>query len=682
MINLKKLKTAIILLGFSVATLNVAAQKKVFKVNQKLAKNLERTYVVKKEIIVNEPVSPLLYGSLVELSFGRSDNIWAELLYNRDFEIDVSYSSNGWLVYDRKTPQLEDWWHSGYEEAKWYFKKAKADNVSSFEKVRPDYWPSAHGKAFISLTNKSKDASVYFAQDSIYLKKGVGYHFSGLFSNGTYFSAEQFGKKLDVTIGLYQNGDFSKPLAEKTLSINSNQFNKFETDLPPVDYKGRATFAIKLDPGKHVSFDLLSLMPSDNKEGWNGGVVDMMKNKVPSGIIRFPGGCFASLYNWRDGIGKRDERPVSYNTWWGNIMTNDIGTVEFVDLCRETNAEPFLCVPVMFGTPENARDWVDFCNNPNNELRNRIGRPEPLNVKYWELDNETYRRLDAITYAKKCVEFSKAMKKIDPTIKLVMGNYWVFHDKFKEMLEIAYPYIDLITNRGGSMEELTGDLKILAEFNAKHKTNIKLCHTEFRAPLEREGPGTDGLNKPANAKEESLFTQTVRWKYAMSVLDQYLKYQRFGGEFAFANFVNYTDGWGENEINIAKEGPFLSAVGKAFEFLNKLAIAYPLKIENENIDRNIELQAAWNKEKNKLTLVILNYSGDKKNLYFNLKDLGVSFKAKQQLNIVSANSMKAFNSPTDKNAVKSQLASLAIRKTNFPLEVLANSATAVEFDVK
>ncbi|TDG36227.1 hypothetical protein EZJ43_09495 [Pedobacter changchengzhani] len=666
-----KYKSFLALTVLCTTVLNVSGQKR--------SNNTLVTYNIKQDIIVSEPVSPLLYGNLLELGFGRSENIWAELLYNRDFEFDKPYSNEGWLTYDRKTPQLEDWWHSGYEESKWHFVKANTDNSSTGERLTTGYWPTAHGKFFVTLDNKSGNTPVYYAQDSLYLKKGVGYHFSGLFSNGTFFSGDQYGRKVEVIVGLYPNGDFTKPIVEKTFSINSNQFNKFETDLPPTQYEGRATFAIKLVGKTNLSFDLLSLMPSNNVKGWNGDVVKLMNNSVPAGIIRFPGGCFASLYNWRDGIGKTEDRPVSYDTWWGNIFTNDIGTVEFVDLCKETKAEPLLCVPVMFDTPENARDWVDFCNNPNNELRNRIGRPEPLNVKYWELDNETYRRLDAISYAKKCVEFAKAMKKVDPTIKLIMGNYFVFHDKFEEMLEIASPYIDIISNRGGSVEELTGDLKVLAAFNAKHKTDIKLCHTEFRAPLEIEGPAADGLNKPVNESKESLFTQSVRWKHGLSILDQYIKYQKFGGAFAFANLVNYTDGWGENEINIAKEGPFLSAVGKSVAFLNKLAISYPLKIENESAVKDVAVQAAWNDKKDQLTIVVLNFSTQKKSLSFNIEDLKNQFKNDQKVITLSAKSLMSFNSPTDKEAVNSINSTMNIKNKKFVLNVNANSATAVEF---
>jgi alpha-N-arabinofuranosidase len=642
------------------------------------------TYFITKDITVAKPVSPLLYGSMMELGFGRSENPWAEMLYNRDFEDDKKVLGQGWLQYDRAAPQLEDWWNTGYDESKWFLKKSPDDTQSTFSKEGDGYWPSAHGKNFISLDNKSKTDAIYFAQDSVYLHKNMGYNFSGLFSNGSYFSADKFSDRIiEVTVGLYADGDFTKPLAEKKLSINTIQFNLFETSLPPVNYEGFATFAIKLDHQKKVSFDLLSLMPANNRKGWRNDVVELAKNNLPSAIMRFPGGCFASLYNWRDGVGKCDQRPVNYETWWGNALVNDVGTGEFVDFCRMTNQEPFLCVPVMFGTPENARDWVDFCNNPKNEQRIKAGYTQPFNVKYWELDNETYRRFDAITYAQRSVEFAKAMKKVDPKIKIVMGNYWVFHDKFKEMLEIAYPYIDVITNRGGSMEEMESDLKVLAAINKKHHTNITLCHTEFRAPLERKGKGTDGLNKPKDANDkETLFTKAVRWEYGMNVLDQFIQFQNFGGDFSFANFVNFSDGWGENLINDPKEGPFLSAVGEAYKFLRKLSIVYPVKIENKNMDGDVVLQAAWNKQKTQFTLIILNFSGVTKELPFNLKDLATSFKATQKIYEIATDKLTDFNSPSHKDAITLKESESQIKGNDFTRSVLPNTATAIVFEVK
>ena len=91
-----------------------------------------------------------------------------------------------------------------------------------------------------------------------------------------------------------------------------------------------------------------------------------------------------------------------------------------------TGSEPFLCVNMITGYASMAADWVEYCNGSLNTqmgaLRKPRGYPEPFRVKYWELDNETYRRFGPEEYAKRCVEYSKVMKTANPGIKLVMGG--------------------------------------------------------------------------------------------------------------------------------------------------------------------------------------------------------------------------------------------------------------------
>ncbi|MDQ2752243.1 MAG: hypothetical protein M3R72_04395, partial [Bacteroidota bacterium] len=141
------------------------------KIQNSAANSTQDSYIIKKNIIVDKPVSSLLYGSMIELGFGRSENPWAEMLYNRDFEEDETISGAGWLEYDRPKPEQEDWWHSGYEESKWYLHKDADDTLSTSTKVRDGFWPAAHGKTFISLVNKSGKDNIYFAQDSMYIRK-------------------------------------------------------------------------------------------------------------------------------------------------------------------------------------------------------------------------------------------------------------------------------------------------------------------------------------------------------------------------------------------------------------------------------------------------------------------------------------------------------------------------------
>lgn len=599
------------------------------------------------------PVSRSLYGSYYELGFGRSDLLWGELLFNRDFELTKPLGEkNPWLTYSRVSKEEEDWWHSGYEEQKWY---VLTNGVKQYELplYHANYWPSAHGKYFVYVdTHNDKDPFV-LAQDRIFLRDSCAYNFSGLFAAESFFNAEKYLKEgIPLKIRIFKEDDFDSCIWEGSLEINTYQFNKFELQIPPLEYQGWCTFTLEIPSNTNVGIDFLSLSAVDDICGWKKEAVERIKNELRPKSMRLPGGCFASLYDWRDGIGPRELRPVSYDTWWGCELVNDVGTVELVDLCHAIGAEPFFCVPVMFNDAYNAAEWVDFCNNPSNERRIAYGRKEPLKVQYWELENEPYRRFDALTFAKRCVEFSKLMKSKDPSIKIAVGNYWIFNSKFKEMLEIVGPYVDLITNRGGSTDEMLHDIEILNDYNKKHGTSIQLCHTEFRAPLSREEVGVDGLNQVQNNDSETLFNRSVRWEYGLSVIDQYVKYQNMGGIFYTANFTNLIDGWGENLMNDAKEGEYLSAAGVAFSLLTSLDIVYPLSIEQSVLDKNVVVQSAWDERKTKLTLLFINFNSSVHECKVDLHDIKSSFLKNGIVYQINPRSLMDFNSTKYPDKIK------------------------------
>ena len=609
-------------------------------------------YYIGDSITIDKPVSPLLYGSFIELGFGWVENLRAEMLYNRSFEEDTPHTP-GWVEFTRPSKEEEDWWHSGYEQQPWYLLRSPDDTLTQVKKIR-NYWPACHSRTSISITSKPGIHPVYWAQDGIYLRKKTGYRFSGYFCAGRGVSAYKYSESpVDIQIVLYAEEDTTVPIAEQTLRINTLTFNRYELEFPPVNYEGRATFAVKIPPGERIGLDFLSLMPSDNVKGWRKDVLDLINSRLPVPVLRFPGGCYASFYHWRDGIGDPYYRPVNLTSFWTSPVINDIGTIEFVEFCREINAEPLLCVPLMVQPLENTLDWLTFCNAPVNELRARYGHPEPFNIKYWELENEMYRTMDAITYAHKCVEFSTAMKAIDPTIKTIMGDYWVYNSRLKEMLEIAGPYIDLVNNRGGDIKEQAADMEIIGEYNRTHNRSIRMCYTEFRAPLERipEVSGADELNRVKRTSPESLQNMSVRWSFGMSVLEQYIRYQNFGGGYAFLNFTSLNDTWGENLINIPKEGAFLSSAGMVHEFLSGLPISYPLFIVDKNADPDIVIQAAWDEKKTMLTMLILNFSGNTKSCKIDLSRLNTKFSPVQKHMTVYANDSKEFNSPAGKNKI-------------------------------
>ncbi len=132
-----------------------------------------------------------------------------------------------------------------------------------------------------------------------------------------------------------------------------------------------------------------------HKNGVRLDVIDALKKlKIP--VLRWPGGCFADTYHWRDGVGPKATRPSMLNVWWGNVKEdNSFGTNEFLNMCEELGAEPYLSGNVGSGTPSELSDWIKYTTHPNGsspmpELREANGRSKPWKVQFWGLGNEAW----------------------------------------------------------------------------------------------------------------------------------------------------------------------------------------------------------------------------------------------------------------------------------------------------
>jgi alpha-N-arabinofuranosidase len=145
--------------------------------------------------------------------------------------------------------------------------------------------------------------------------------------------------------------------------------------------------------------------------------------------MRYPGGNFASGYHWIDGIGPRDQRPTVRDLAWQSSEPNQIGTDEYITLCRKMDWAPMLTVNLGTGTPEEARNWVEYCNSPAGtkyaDMRVANGSEQPYGVKLWCLGNEMdgpwqLGHVPADQYAIRAQQAAKMAKDIDRSIELVV----------------------------------------------------------------------------------------------------------------------------------------------------------------------------------------------------------------------------------------------------------------------
>ena len=119
----------------------------------------------------------------------------------------------------------------------------------------------------------------------------------------------------------------------------------------------------------------------------------MKEIKVP--VLRWPGGCFADEYHWKDGIGPKETRKKMVNTHWGGLVEdNSFGTHEFLELCEQLSCDAYINGNVGSGSVEEMNEWVEYMTfdgvSPMAELRKKNGREKPWNIKYFGVGNESW----------------------------------------------------------------------------------------------------------------------------------------------------------------------------------------------------------------------------------------------------------------------------------------------------
>ncbi len=191
------------------------------------------------------------------------------------------------------------------------------------------------------------------------------------------------------------------------------------------------------------------------KKCWKPCVVEILKELAPS-MIRW-GGCFASYYHWREGVGP--QRVPMHNLCWDGIYLNQVGTAELAELTQKINAELLLNVNFMSegqpkwrgsandraGSAEEAAAWIRYCNDPDDKLRLSHGAKAPYNVRYWQIGNETGYMPPSFTEpgftsqenAFHAAEFARTMRAADPGIRLIVwgdGPNQVWKERFRKGL--------------------------------------------------------------------------------------------------------------------------------------------------------------------------------------------------------------------------------------------------------
>lgn len=194
--------------------------------------------------------------------------------------------------------------------------------------------------------------------------------------------------------------------------------------------------------------------PDADESGIRRQVADEIARSAPP-IVRWPGGCTGTSYDWREGIGPREQRERTIDVQFGYDVSNDFGTAEFVAFCRRIGAEPHLNLSTGLGTLRDAVEWLEYCNftTPSKwaNLRRAHGFEEPFNVRYWQIGNENYGPWEIghqapADYAVMAREWAKTLRTMHPELRvLAVGGSERVRDWDVTVLAEALPHIDYIT---------------------------------------------------------------------------------------------------------------------------------------------------------------------------------------------------------------------------------------------
>lgn len=295
-----------------------------------------------------------------------------------------------------------------------------------------------------------------------------------------------------------------------------------------LEHLGRAVYEGVYEPtSKHA-----------DDQGCRTDVLEALK-RLRFTAMRYPGGNFVSGYHWEDAVGPRANRPQTLDLAWQSIETNQFGPNEFLELSQRMDWTPMMAVNLGTGTPEEARNWLEYCNNTGGtkyaDLRRSHGYEKPWDVKLWCLGNEMdgpwqIGHVPAETYAINAQQTARMMKMVDPSVELVvcgscainLPTYLEWDRKVLEHCKDDVEYISLhryvenrehdtenflaVTNSIDAQIEAMDSVCASVHHTKKTKRKVKLSFDEWNIWYRaRESEHLDGRGKIAPALLEEVY---------------------------------------------------------------------------------------------------------------------------------------------------------------------------------
>jgi alpha-N-arabinofuranosidase len=444
-------------------------------------------------------------------------------------------------------------------------------------------------------------------------------------------------------------------------------WKKFSARFAPLKRSTTATITIEFQGPGTLWLDAASLLPVNSVGGWRKDVVAALKKLKPH-VIRIGGSVMDDPnlgdFQWTDTLGDPDFRKPFRA--WGGLQPTGAGLEEYIQLCRTVDAEPLICVRFRERTPQDAADEVEYFNGSAKTkmgaLRAKNGHAEPYGIKFWQIGNERWGE----DYWSKVPDFCRAMKAVDPSLKL-MSSY-----PADDLVKAAGAYLDYVCPHHYDCEDLTAENDDFTRIRTMLTTyapgrNIKIGVTEWNTT-----GGDWGLHRARLWTLENALACS-RYQNLM---------HRNCDLVQIANRSNLTDSFCSGILQTDRSRLYLTPEYYSQMLYSNLAGTKPLTIEPPApLKAGLDVSATASENGDSVTLFCVNGSPDYVAKTLDLSALGGSWKTSAKLwtladtkNAGEPDVVNDFNFPTRVDVARGRVSitgtSLAYRFPPLSLTVL------------
>ncbi|MBT9776130.1 hypothetical protein GPL15_06375 [Clostridium sp. MCC353] len=384
-----------------------------------------------------------------------------------------------------------------------------------------------------------------------------------------------------------------------------------------------------------VKAGVVSMLPEDNFHGMRRDVVELLKEMGVT-VLRWPGGNFAGEYRWKDGLLDVDERgallsyrSVETHPHTGGFDFHEMGVDDFIALCREIGAQPYITINLAWDSPKESGEFVEYCNGSEETVwgqkRCERGNREPYNVKFWSLGNEFgLGHMEGPNtpkeYSEKALLCAEKMKEADDTIILfASGAYSPEHDSglwVKESLPRLAPVIDYISYHYYLPRLFESGMDFITESGLRECWKAVLqapqhCAGDLKHLREKMDSGTEEMKKVKIAFDEwnLYFTWyhdpcVLEGLYTALMLEMFCRKQ----DAYKMMMAMYFQPVNEGAVNVYPGHAELTANGQVFKLMkahrgNRLLVS-------ETTDSSLHCLVSENEDKTVITLINTDYDSD------------------------------------------------------------------------